>query len=326
MSRQEIRVVCIDKHSFESDPTFAGPTYVPLFGKVPGLLSTEFRRLRKGNFDLVVGVGGGYLRASGLLETLKFILAHLPQVRLASKAKRTVYLPQSFGPFRGFLRFYLRRQTRTFSRIFLRDDRSLNEYGGANGVRAADSVVSSVVMNREVRESNSDLVVSVRGLARRSLQLTSLASSLRNLSPKLYIQSSGRGNDDANFSKSLFPESEIISSSEFLTEKNPAKVVLAVRLHAALLALEAGHYVVHLAYERKGFGAFNDLGLGQYVFNVFDFDPKKVMALLTELRTSLSARGEYDSKIEKSRATTSVKVTTDMVQQIKVMIRESDNE
>lgn len=73
------------------------------------------------------------------------------------------------------------------------------------------------------------------------------------------------------------------------------------------MALAAGHYVVHLAYERKGFGAFNDLGLEDYVRNVNDFDAKDVQSLIQALTSSEAVRNDYDTKIQKalSRAKTS---------------------
>jgi polysaccharide pyruvyl transferase WcaK-like protein len=79
-----------------------------------------------------------------------------------------------------------------------------------------------------------------------------------------------------------------------------ARVVVAMRLHAALMALNAGHYVVHLSYERKGFGAFQDLGLGDYVFNVHNFNPDEVSALAHELASSEERRANYDNTVREA--------------------------
>ena len=49
--------------------------------------------------DLIVGVGGGYLRARNAIEALKLEAGHLLQMRAArASGKPAVYLPQSIGP------------------------------------------------------------------------------------------------------------------------------------------------------------------------------------------------------------------------------------
>jgi polysaccharide pyruvyl transferase WcaK-like protein len=111
-----------------------------------------------------------------------------------------------------------------------------------------------------------------------------------------YVQSAVAGNDDTAAVSSLEPES-ICSFHELMEAPRVARVVVAVRLHAALMAINAGHYVIHLAYERKGFGAFEDLGLEGYVFNVHDFRVEEVARKVEGLLLDADLRAAYNSRI-----------------------------
>jgi polysaccharide pyruvyl transferase WcaK-like protein len=117
-----------------------------------------------------------------------------------------------------------------------------------------------------------------------------------------YVQSAVAGNDDTAAVSSLNPEI-ICSFHELMGAPQVARVVVAVRLHAALMAINAGHYVVHLAYERKGFGAFEDLGLEAYVFNVHDFQVEEVKRKVDGLLADAERRAEYDAHIADAAGT-----------------------
>ena len=74
-----------------------------------------------------------------------------------------------------------------------------------------------------------------------------------------------------------------------------------MRLHAALMALKAGHYVIHLAYERKGFSAFEDVGLSEWVHNVNTFTPTEVRAQVEALLHDESVWAEYRRRLAEQR-------------------------
>jgi len=63
---------------------------------------------------------------------------------------------------------------------------------------------------------------------------------------------------------------------------------------------------VHLSYERKGFGAYSDLGIDRFVHNVFDFDPDLVLSQVAELRADpapyWNAVGEAVAALRRHRA------------------------
>ncbi|WP_157943958.1 polysaccharide pyruvyl transferase family protein [Blastococcus atacamensis] len=251
-------------------------------------------------YDLVVGVGGGYLRGPTLSAALKCVVIHVVQLVIAGRyPARRAYLPQSVGPFPPLLGAAVKRLLRRIDRVYLRDDRSMAEFGGPNARRVADMVVSSAEAVARRRDSSpaGPPVLSVRAVFGR------VSDPVRRLAGRLeefdgYVQSDVGANSDVDAMASLAPR-HVVTASELLT--GPPRVVIAVRLHAALMALNAGHYVVHLAYERKGWGAFGDLGLGDYVHNVWSFDVETVLRQVAELTKSADLRQAYDEAVTAGR-------------------------
>lgn len=249
------------------------------------------------DFDLVVGVGGGYLRTGHLLEVAKTVLAHGRQLRAASRAQvPTVYLSQSIGPLRFGTRPLARRILAGLDLIHLRDDRSISEVDLPNTRRTPDLALISGTWAPRLDTAPGELPIltarSVRGKV--AAGVPALAAKLGRFDG--YVQSTGGGNDDTKVMNELGAV-RLMPRSEYLDRSGPRRVVVAVRLHAALMALSAGHFVIHLAYERKGFGAFDDLGLRDYVFNVNDFDVDAIAALTQKLLTDADARRDYDARV-----------------------------
>jgi polysaccharide pyruvyl transferase WcaK-like protein len=71
-------------------------------------------------------------------------------------------------------------------------------------------------------------------------------------------------------------------------------VAISVRLHGALQAINAGIPTIHLSYERKGYGAYTDLGIKKWVHSVHDFSPETVADQAREL---LRDPSEYWARI-----------------------------
>lgn len=252
------------------------------------------------DFDVVIAVGGGYLRAGTAIEAIKSALVHGPQLRAASKAHvPTVYLPQSIGPIRFGLRRWVRRRLARIDHVLVRDDRSAVEFDGSTTRRSPDLAAAAVVTGRRPGAAvNKVPVLSIRAVhGRVSPDVFRLASALGTYDG--YVQSIVSSNDDRPAAAMLSPRRNI-ERPELLAKNGDVRVVVAVRLHAALMALSAGHYVVHLAYERKGFGAFNDLQLSPWVHNVNSFDPIHVVEQVNALLNDPPARDDYDQRIERA--------------------------
>ncbi|PFG19091.1 polysaccharide pyruvyl transferase family protein [Serinibacter salmoneus] len=252
-------------------------------------------------FDLIVAVGGGYLRFGHPVEALKTTAVHGYQLVLASMTKTPViYLPQSIGPLRFGSQGMVRHFAARVQRIHLRDDRSMHEVRLPNTVRTPDmALLARSYRDRSGAVPSATPIVSVRNVA------GSVPTDVLELTHTLetfdgYVQSAVGSNQDQAAVESISPR-RIVTRRELL-EGDERRVVVAVRLHAALMALNAGHLVVHLAYERKGFGAFQDLGLPEYVHNVNDFDPARVHAQVASLLNSLEVREAYDATLREARS------------------------
>lgn len=262
----------------------------------------EFLRILRSKFtefDVVVGVGGGYLRAGSCLELLKMGLVMGPQlVQAARSSTPSVYLPQSIGPARIGSRPILIKLLKRLETVWVRDERSLEEFAAAGVERSPDLAILGMKRTHLEFDDLAPLVLTVR---RHRGQVPAQVYSLRARLGVIdsFVQSTVGGNDDTDAVKSLLPRN-ILKPKELMTEASRSRVVIAMRLHAALMAINAGHYVVHLSYERKGFGAFSDLGLRDYVFNVHNFDPVEVSSVAHDLATNSARRDAYDVAIQKA--------------------------
>lgn len=252
------------------------------------------------DYDVAVAVGGGYLRAGTLKETLKTALVHGPQLRAAARTSTpTIYLPQSIGPARFGTRGWVGRTLSKLDLVMARDDRTIAEVGGPTTERRPDLATAAVVRGRVPgAEVDPTPVLSIRAVhGKINPDIYRLAEQIAPYDG--YIQSTVGGNDDRPASATLQPR-EVIERSTLMTPGGTPRVVVAVRLHAALMALAAGHYVVHLAYERKGFGAFGDLSISPWVHTVGSFDVDTVVAQTRALLTDPSVRADYDLRISEA--------------------------
>ncbi|MGO1411493.1 MAG: polysaccharide pyruvyl transferase family protein [Microbacterium sp.] len=249
------------------------------------------------DFDIAVAVGGGYLRAGTVVETLKTALVHVPQLRAAARTTTpTIYLPQSIGPARFGTRGWVRRKLEKLDLVMARDDRTIAEVGGSSTVRRPDLATAAVVGGRQPgAEVDPTPVLSIRAVhGKINPDIYRLAEQIALYDG--YIQSTVGGNDDRPAAATLSPR-HTVERETLMSAGGTPRVVVAVRLHAALMALAAGHYVVHLAYERKGFGAFGDLGISPWVYTVNSFDADVVGAQVSSLLNDAKARADYDARI-----------------------------
>lgn len=251
--------------------------------------------LRLGAYDLVLGVGGAYLRFGRAVESLKAGVVHGPQLLAAALTTApTVYLPQSVGPLRGGSRAVLRPLLRRLDVVWSRDDRTTEELALPNVRRTVDLALHDVAGSGRRAGSTAPEpvpVLSVRSVdGRVPTGVMELADLLRPFDG--YVQSTAGSNDDRPATAAIRPD-RVLARSDLLSTQG-RRVVVAVRMHAALMALAAGHYVIHLAYERKGFSAFADLGLAEYVHNVRRFSPRVVEGQVDRLRDEPGIREAYD--------------------------------
>ncbi|CAB3750309.1 polysaccharide pyruvyl transferase [Burkholderia puraquae] len=302
-----VSVVAADPASFPAHPDVRPAPVLAAAGagRLIGALATalpvgtnpalaDLRGLLR-DVDLIVGVGGGYLRARNAVEALKLEAGHLVQMRAARAARKpAVYLPQSIGPAAGnaLLARHLTSLLAGFDAVFVRDDRSAGFLAAnANTQRAPDLAVlefgrqASGLRDRAGSAASTPAHVALvlrrppawsdAQCARYQAQTDTMIERLNAFCRVTFaVQSTGRGNDDAAYYRERgFDDAR--SLKDVLAADTPDAVV-SVRLHGALEAILHGVPAYHLSYERKGFGAYADLGVGSWVANAADFDAHAV--------------------------------------------------
>jgi len=248
--------------------------------------------------DLAVAVGGGYLRASSLKGLAKTVISQLSQAPTASSSTPYVYLPQSIGPFPLFAGLLGIKRLRHAKAVFVRDDRSLADAKkfGIAAIRMPDLAALAVASNHTSFRERLTKPSRPVGIVGRSLGAKNahyekaLLSVIRETGGELLVQSEGRGNNDPSFYTHLGFDAPWRGLLPALSsEDQRPEVVLSVRLHGSLQSILAGVPSVHLSYERKGWGAYDDLGISRYVHNARTFDTALVLDQLEELREDPSS-------------------------------------
>lgn len=247
---------------------------------------------------LILGVGGGYLRGGSCKEALKSSLSHLSQlIAVSCSGTPAVYLPQSVGPFDAAYSSMVKRFLANVDTVCVRDDRSadlLHDLG--NIVRIPDLAVLKQAEYLAVANTSSNVDGAYKGgriLVARELTSsgTTYIRTLRELVSsgfEVALQAQGRGNDDTSISETISGKSSLRSLADEIAA-SPGAVVVSTRLHGALTALMSGCPAIHLAYERKGWGAFDDLNLSEYVLNARSASSRQVLELTRRIEEDPAA-------------------------------------
>lgn len=317
---RECCVFALDPDSFEDLPRVVGVPSEPWGRLRPSLLSAGVQLLESSAFwlsrgaltpgrvvetlasaDGIVAVGGGYLRTPTVVNSFGVLLNHVPQLAIAAASDRpSIYLPQSIGPLRGPVGLLTRRLLREIDTLFVRDGRSVRELSDSRSVDRMPDLAVLALAARGIAPRGSEgrrrLLVVGRALG----SDPGYAERLRELDRTLDavewpIQAAGLGRrSDVHFYERLgvTPSGELTRT---LSEGHG--VVVSVRLHGALQALLSGWPAIHLAYERKGWGAFEDLGLQEFVHPARSFEPSRVAE---QARALLGDAGFYWNRIEET--------------------------
>lgn len=250
----------------------------------------------------IVAVGGGYLVADSPVRQAGVVLNHLAQINAAGRSgANTVYLPQSIGPLHGPADPLLRKALSRIDRVWVRDNLTLEELRGSNVARCPDLAVLKLA--RALRDPSSvagDPIVLVgRDLpASRNYDanLLELERQLDRTRWAVQADVDGPRSDRAYYRKLGVTDHGSLDS----VLAQGAAAVVSVRLHGAIGALLAGLPAVHLSYERKGWGAYEDLGLDEWVHDARNFDPNLVARQARELASDPSRMW---AKLEDARVT-----------------------
>jgi polysaccharide pyruvyl transferase WcaK-like protein len=238
--------------------------------------------------DAFVAVGGGYLRAGTRMNVIGTALNHLPPLLAAAQSRRpSIYLPQSVGPLTGFVGERIRRYLGRIDEVHVRDDRSVAELNHASIVRRTPDLAVLDVARKLAAITPRDVagtpVLIARGLGNADgypARLHALAAGLGGVSWGVQAEGSA-SKSDRTFYDEIGVRADGRVSELLASSSGPA---VSVRLHGALQSIMSGVPAVHLGYERKSWGAYEDLGLDKWVHSARGFDPDVVAAQVRELQ------------------------------------------
>jgi polysaccharide pyruvyl transferase WcaK-like protein len=305
VGRDDVLLVALDPDSFPEVLHRAGIgtrgrglawELVPAAGRATALLASVAARRPLGSLanelatcDALVAVGGGYLRAADVTSSIGAALNHLPQLAAAARSRvPTLYLPQSVGPLKGPVGAALRRGLARVGAVCVRDEWSFRDLDGLDGVhRMPDLAVLDMAeradaIERVPRGRRIGFVARQLAHAEGYEQVVSSVADGLGDQAVWAVQTAG----DRTKSDAVYYERLGVSAGGGLIELLAAQelsVVVSVRLHGALMAIAAGVPAVHLAYDRKGPGAFADLGLDEWCLDVRRVDTEGLRAVVGKL-------------------------------------------
>jgi polysaccharide pyruvyl transferase WcaK-like protein len=237
----------------------------------------------------LIAVGGGYLVTDSPVRQMGVLFNHLVQLKVASRSQvPTIYLPQSIGPLKGPVGRATAGDLKFIDRLYVRDDQSLAEVSGDNVRRCSDLAVMKLarMLGHSPWQEPGDgrTVIVGRELPRAGSYEARLFQLARMVpSPQWAVQSDIKGprSDRAYYQRLGIANADPLAQ---VLEAGRTGAVVSVRLHGAIAALMAGRPAIHLAYERKSWGAYEDLGITEYVHDARTFDAAKVAEQVNALQ------------------------------------------
>lgn len=279
--------------------------------------------------DLIVAVGGGYIRSRrGLLNRLNIPLLLHPLLFGSLLGKPTVLYPQSVGPFmsaseKPLVAFVLRRM----ALVILRENTSVELLARMgvfrNVVRSIDSgFLLESKQKIDIRKKYDIPVkklvvgVTVRSWLRGEEQTryeAAVAEALDAVVEQfdahiLFIPqvTASKGDDDREVSRRVHSLMAQPTAATTIDEKldhfqiksiyDGLDVLLGTRFHSVIFSLTSHVPVLAIEYEHKTSGIMQDLGLEEWVIKIEDVVAAKLVALMQNL---ISQRKQYRKLLQK---------------------------
>jgi colanic acid/amylovoran biosynthesis protein len=268
--------------------------------------------------DECFSVGGGFLQIRSLREALSVSLVHVSQLLIARRlGVPLVMLPQSVGPFTSRAgRAFARRFLGWFDTLLVREDlsiehlRSVDPALARRSQRAPDLAMWSSPPSN-VRKSDSRKTVGivarqwwfpgnadpVRAYVRYLDELAKTIDGLadRGYEVELLIQCDGP-TDRADDRVAARDVAARVGVPPRMIELDPAlpatrlldryaeyDLLVATRLHAALLGLIASVPSIAIGYEDKTAGILDQLGLAEWRLDIGDVSAERLLRLVDDV-------------------------------------------
>jgi colanic acid/amylovoran biosynthesis protein len=304
--------------------------------------SAEQRTLLEAYYsaDLVLSTGGGYFYANWPFSP--FLIWSLLSILFAlGLGKRIIQLPQSVGPIQGrFQRFLVRQVLERMSVIMVREPLSADFLSQVLGVRKPSILLPDLAFNlpagepldrNQLPSAGAKLRIGVtvidRGLQTRggvsqTAYERALEGALKELLRRydaeiyLFVQCSGPDvtQDDRDVTRRFYDRLHAGSSRVHLLSPfgTPLEIkaaygsmdlVIASRMHAAILTLNSFTPVILIAYQPKATGTMAGLGLSPYCLEIEALTEEQLLKAATKvLEQTHDVRREIATGYEVFRA------------------------
>lgn len=260
------------------------------------------RYIAESNVTGVLSVGGGYLRFGNRTEALKAKLLHLNQLdKIVESKVPFALLPQSIGPVSYFKKDLMKVLSHA-SWIALRDNRSMDEMSKLNNLVRIPDLAALEISGAQINQNQSlgrRLGLIIRDIPNRpnweeiTKQLIGIPKS------EVLIQSEvGRSNSDRRYISKFLDGNKLRTSSQSI-DSGEIDVMLSVRLHGSLMAILSGVPSIHIAYERKSFGVYEDLGISRFCINPNSFNLQIISMMIEELSSFQGRKDFFGSIMER---------------------------
>jgi polysaccharide pyruvyl transferase WcaK-like protein len=220
------------------------------------------------------------------------LLNHYPQMVVAGTRKvPTLYLPATIGPLRGPAGRLVTGALRGIDVVCVRDPWSYDDLAsaGVEVCRLPDMAILDLAEKwDEVTPVSADGHVGVvaSNIPHARGHESQIQKAVEGLDHEVSWVAHKEG--DRSKSDSVHLTKLGLSVTGRLTDlvdDRKLSAVISVRLHAAIMAIAAGVPAIHLAYDRKGPGAFADLGVEDWCFDVRSFNPEDLRGALERILT-----------------------------------------
>jgi polysaccharide pyruvyl transferase WcaK-like protein len=292
--------LAIDPCSFESRHRSISPLpFAPGTLRKPDLLATA-RAVESS--DAIVAVGGGYLRWESPREHVNCALLHVGPLGIYSRTRPTILMPQSVGPFadaRGGLPASIARLVDRATRCYVRDDESVRALQDFRSVVRVPDLAVLQIAQRGAHPAGPPAAESPRivlaprpprnGRGRNDeAALMRVARATSGTVEWAYQSDVGRDNSDKTYVQRLAGSSQVRPLKTALATR--PTLVVAGRLHAALEAIMSGVPTIHLGYDRKSRGCYEDLGIDDWRYQRSNGIDSEELVQIIELLASSPSR------------------------------------
>lgn len=272
------------------------------------------------NADLVIGVGGGYLRTDRKLGSMYGLMLLLHPIALSGIFGRpTVLYSQSIGPFQRKIEKTMVKHVlnKDVELILLREDKSMQlskSMGIRNAVRSIDAgfllqVNKQTNLRAEFSIPTDKLLVgiTVRKWLRPKEQIqyeTAVAKTadyLINTKNAFIIfipqvTTVFQGDDDRIVSRKVYSKMRLKSDALVLEKDYDSQIIkslyndldfiIGTRFHSVIFSLTSYVPAIAIEYEYKTSGIMHDLGLDEWVINIEEVTEPRLIQKSDELISS----------------------------------------